>query len=100
MSAFWGCIVVLIVGMSIATVGMGLVPGYDTIGIAAPILLTLMRILQGLAVGGEASIDVQWLRGVEGTPTAGGTVAMVMLLVVAAACVGRAWRLAAKPPCD
>ena len=49
---------------------------------------------------GEASIDVQWLRGVEGTPTAGGTVAMVMLLVVAAACVGRAWRLAAKPPCD
>ena len=36
---------------------------------------------------GEASIDVQWLRGVEGTPTAGGTVAMVMLLVVAAAYV-------------
>lgn len=45
-----------IVGMSIATVGMGLIPGYASIGIAAPILLTLMRMLQGLAVGGEASI--------------------------------------------
>lgn len=45
-----------IVGMSIATVGMGLVPSYNSIGIAAPILLTLMRMLQGLAVGGEASI--------------------------------------------
>lgn len=45
-----------IVGMSIATVGMGLIPGYASIGVAAPILLTLMRMLQGLAVGGEAAI--------------------------------------------
>ena len=59
-----------------------------------------VRLLRSWILGGEASIDVQWLRGVEGTPTAGGTVAMVMLLVVAAACVGRAWRLAEQPPCD
>jgi MHS family proline/betaine transporter-like MFS transporter len=45
-----------IVGMAVSTVGMGLIPGYATIGVAAPILLTLMRMLQGLAVGGEASI--------------------------------------------
>ena len=45
-----------IVGMSLSTVGMGVLPGYNTIGIAAPVLLTLMRMLQGLAVGGEASI--------------------------------------------
>lgn len=45
-----------IVGMAVSTVGMGLLPGYATIGVAAPILLTLMRMLQGLAVGGEASI--------------------------------------------
>jgi MHS family proline/betaine transporter-like MFS transporter len=45
-----------IVGMAASSVGMGLLPGYATIGIAAPILLTLMRMLQGLAVGGEASI--------------------------------------------
>ncbi|MCW5736313.1 MAG: MFS transporter [Enhydrobacter sp.] len=45
-----------IVGMAVSTVGMGLLPGYETIGVAAPILLTLLRMLQGLAVGGEASI--------------------------------------------
>ena len=45
-----------IVGMAASTVGMGLLPGYATIGVAAPILLTLLRMLQGLAVGGEASI--------------------------------------------
>ena len=45
-----------IVGMAVSTVGMGLLPGYQTIGVAAPILLTLLRMLQGLAVGGEASI--------------------------------------------
>ena len=53
-----------------------------------------VRLLRSWILGGEASIDVQWLRGVAGTPTVGGTVAMVVLLVVAAACVGRAWRLA------
>ncbi len=45
-----------IVGMAVATVGMGLIPAYATIGVAAPILLTVMRMLQGLAVGGEAAI--------------------------------------------
>lgn len=56
-----------IVGMSVATVGMGLVPGHDTIGIAAPILLTLMRMLQGIAVGGEASIAGIFM--IENSPT-------------------------------
>jgi MFS family permease len=32
---------------------MGVLPGYATIGVAAPILLTLLRILQGIGVGGE-----------------------------------------------
>ena len=39
--------------MGVATVAVGLVPGYATIGIAAPILLVLLRLTQGIAVGGE-----------------------------------------------
>ncbi|ALE73914.1 MFS transporter [Pseudonocardia sp. EC080610-09] len=39
--------------MGAATVGMGLLPGYDTLGIWAPILLVTLRFLQGFGVGGE-----------------------------------------------
>ncbi|WP_053913855.1 MFS transporter [Streptomyces sp. SCSIO 75703] len=36
-----------------ATVAVGLLPSYATIGAAAPLLLLLLRIVQGMAVGGE-----------------------------------------------
>lgn len=39
--------------MGIATAGIGLIPSAETIGIAAPIIVILFRILQGLALGGE-----------------------------------------------
>src|SRR3954470_3973330 len=39
--------------MGIATAAVGLVPGFATIGIAAPITLVTLRVLQGLALGGE-----------------------------------------------
>lgn len=40
--------------MAIATGGMGLLPGYSMIGISAAFLLLFFRLLQGVAVGGEA----------------------------------------------
>ena len=39
--------------MGVGTVGVGLIPTYDTIGVFAPILLVLMRTLQGIGMGGE-----------------------------------------------
>lgn len=39
--------------MGVATVGIGLVPSYESIGILAPILLVLCRLAQGIGIGGE-----------------------------------------------
>lgn len=39
--------------MGIATAGVGLIPSAETIGLAAPVIIMLLRVLQGLALGGE-----------------------------------------------
>ncbi|CCH29676.1 MFS transporter [Actinosynnema sp. NPDC047251] len=39
--------------MGSATVAIGLIPSYASIGVAAPVLLTVLRLVQGLALGGE-----------------------------------------------
>jgi MFS family permease len=39
--------------MGAATFVVGLLPGYETLGMLAPVLLVLMRVVQGLALGGE-----------------------------------------------
>ncbi|MDG9718101.1 MFS transporter [Streptomyces sp. DH24] len=39
--------------MGVATTGIGLLPTYETIGVAAPILLVLLRVAQGVAVGAQ-----------------------------------------------
>ncbi len=47
--------------MGAATVAIGLLPGYASIGVAAPILLILLRVLQGFAVAGEYSTSTIFL---------------------------------------
>ena len=42
-----------LVMMGVSSALMGLLPGYAQIGVAAPVLLTLLRLVQGFSVGGE-----------------------------------------------
>lgn len=46
-------LVVTLTMMGAATVGIGLLPTYQQVGLLAPILLIMCRIIQGLAIGGE-----------------------------------------------
>ncbi|GBD55797.1 MFS transporter [Gluconobacter wancherniae] len=40
--------------MAVPTLMMGLLPSYQTLGVSAPLILLLLRIMQGAAIGGEA----------------------------------------------
>ncbi|MHA3683543.1 MFS transporter [Leucobacter sp. HY1908] len=48
-------LVITVMGMGVTTAAMGLVPTYATIGVAAPIMIVVLRSLQGMMVGGEWS---------------------------------------------
>ncbi|ELY6274525.1 MFS transporter [Cronobacter muytjensii] len=78
--------------MAVPTLLIGLLPDYAVMGIAAPVLLLLMRILQGAAIGGE--VPGAWVFVAEhvpekrigiacGTLTAGLTVGILLGSVVA-----------------
>ncbi|MFC8235966.1 MFS transporter [Streptomyces sp. NPDC057284] len=46
-------LVITLLMMGISTTAIGLLPGYASIGIAAPILLVAIRMVQGIGLGGE-----------------------------------------------
>src|SRR5690349_21347401 len=46
-------LVAALLTMGLSTIGIGMLPTYATIGIAAPVLLALCRFGQGLGLGGE-----------------------------------------------
>ena len=50
-----------VAAMAIPTFLVGILPGYQTLGMAAPILLTLLRMIQGLSVGGEYTTSIVFM---------------------------------------
>lgn len=50
-----------ITAMAAPTLLVGILPGYHTLGEAAPVLLTLLRMIQGLSVGGEWTTSFTYL---------------------------------------
>lgn len=54
-------LVIAILMMAIPTGCIGILPTYEQIGIMAPILLTLIRVFQGLSLGGEFSGSIAYI---------------------------------------
>lgn len=96
--------------MAIGSIGIGLIPSYATIGVAAPALLVILRAVQGFATGGEwgtsATFMIEWAplqrRGFFGSfqsvSTSGGAllasaVASLLTLLPAATVHAWAWRV-------
>src|SRR5919201_5057007 len=76
-----------VAAMAIPTFLMGVLPGYQTIGLMAPIALTVLRVVQGLSVGGEYTSSMVFLvehapdgrRGVMGALAACGATGGILL---------------------
>lgn len=75
--------VVAVLMMAIPTGCIGLLPTYESIGIAAPILLTLIRLLQGLSLGGEFSGSITYIveHAPEGRRGLAGAASLVSLIL-------------------
>ncbi len=96
--------VLSVILMAAATVGLGLLPTYAAIGIAAPLLLIAVRMFQGFSVGGEFVGSVTYLvetapaerRGLAGSvANLGATVGMLLAAGAAALAemkAGEFWR--------
>ena len=84
-----------LLGMGTATFLIGLVPTYATIGVAAPILLLTLRLVQGFAVGGEwggavlmsVEHEKKGKRGLAGSWTQAGSPAGLLISTVVFALV-------------
>lgn len=108
-------LIVSVLTMTAATGAIALLPTYGTVGIAAPVLLTAFRLVQGLAVGGEYTGAVVLLvetappgrrafigsmaltSGTVGVLLASGAAALLANLVTPQAFADGGWRLLYAP---
>ncbi|HWZ42714.1 MAG TPA: MFS transporter [Candidatus Saccharimonadales bacterium] len=100
--------VINLVMVGAATCLMGVLPGYATLGIMAPILLLLLRVVQGIGLGGEfggassllAEFGAQrrtrafWMSLANMGIPLGGMSASAMLLVLNKSFAANGWRIA------
>lgn len=76
-----------VIAMAVPTFLVGLLPGYATLGLAAPLLLLLLRMIQGLSVGGEYTTSIVYMiehshpkrQGVVGSLAVSGAVGGMLL---------------------
>ena len=73
-----------VAAMAIPTFLIGLLPGYATLGLFAPVALTLLRMVQGLSVGGEYTSSMVFL--IEHAPH--GRRGLMGALISCGACAG------------
>lgn len=81
--------------MSFATIAIAFLPGYLTLGIAAPIILTLVRLIQGFAISGELNTSANFLieylphtrRGLSGSLVMAASFLGIVLSAVVAAVI-------------
>jgi MFS transporter, MHS family, proline/betaine transporter len=78
---------VSVAAMAIPTFLIGLLPGHQTLGVMAPVILTLLRVIQGLSVGGECTTSIVFMverapegrRALMGAVAVGGATAGIMM---------------------
>ncbi|MGY6215705.1 MFS transporter [Methylolobus aquaticus] len=71
-------------GMALPTAAIGLLPSFGDIGVAATVLLVLLRLLQGISLGGEMGGAVTYV--MEHTP--GHRIGLASSLIQASTCLG------------
>src|SRR5262245_58059573 len=59
-------LVLSMIAMGAGSLTIGLTPGYNRIGVLAPVLLVVARVVQGLSVGGEYAASATYLSEVAG----------------------------------
>lgn len=83
-----------VLGMAATTLLIGLLPGHATLGITATVLLVVLRLIQGMALGGEIPASLCWLSEHAGPRHAGLVTAMLLAGVNSGMLLGQGVALA------
>ena len=85
-------LIVTLLMTGLATAAVGLVPGYDMIGIWGAVILTLLRLIQGIGVGGEWAARSCWRWSGRAATRIAGSLPPGRNLVLQPGCFWRTWQ--------